>query len=225
MSRRALRRISTGLDLSTHLKTFDDLPRPWQAGALFAAADAPLEVEVGSGKGMFLLDASQQFPRTNYLGVEIAANYAKFAASRLAKRGIDNALVVHADALRVLRDVLPEASVAAVHVYFPDPWWKARHKKRRVMNAQFVGQVQRVLAIDGSLHFWTDVEEYFHTGLEIIAAHSQLVGPIEVPQPPAEHAMDYRTNFERRVRLAGGRVYRARFDKPRDVSAESVFLG
>ncbi len=212
MPRRAPRKLDASLDLSRHLKKWDDLPRPWDAAALFSR-EAPLEIEVGSGKGMFLLAAAQQRPETNFLGIELAEKYAEFCAARLAKWKIPNACVISADAGRVFAELLPDASLAAVHVYFPDPWWKARHKKRRVMNERFVRQIERTLRPGGSLHFWSDVEEYFQTTLEMIRAETKLAGPLPVPERPAEHDLDYRTNFERRVRQAGKPVYRAEFRK------------
>src|SRR2546423_781800 len=177
MPRRALRKIDKSLDVSRHLKKWDDLPRPWDAAALFGR-EAPLEIEVGSGKGMFLLAVSQQRPEANFLGIEVAEKYAAFCAERLAKRNIANACVVSADAGRVFAELLPDASLAAVHVYFPDPWWKARHKKRRVMNERFVRQIERVLRPGGSLHFWSDVEEYFLTTLEMLRSETKLAGPL-----------------------------------------------
>ncbi len=213
MPRRALRKIDTSLDLSRYLKRWDDLPRPWDASALFDR-DAPLEVEVGSGKGMFLLAASQERPETNFLGIELAEKYAEFCAARLAKRNVANACVISADAGRVFAELLPDENLAAVHVYFPDPWWKARHKKRRVMNERFARQIERTLRPGGRLHFWSDVEEYFHTTLEMLRTETHLAGPLPVPERPAEHDLDYRTNFERRVRQAGKPVYRAEFRRP-----------
>ena len=93
------------------------------------------------------------------------------------------------------------------------PWWKARHKKRRVINERFVRDVERVLVPDGELHFWTDVEEYFSAGLELIAAATTLQGPIEVPESTPQHDLDFRTHFERRTRLHEEKVFRARFQK------------
>lgn len=212
MTRRALRKIGEGLDLSRWLKTFDDLPRPWSNSALFGR-DAPLEVELGSGKGLFLSSATTAQPGTNFLGLEVSHKYAKHVAARLAQREAANGCVVHGDGLRVFREVLPTAGVAAVHVYFPDPWWKARHKKRRVLNSAFLVDVQRTLVPGGSLHFWTDVQEYFETTLALIAAESPLAGPFDVPEPTAEHDLDYRTHFERRTRLNEAPVYRAEFRK------------
>ena len=115
--------------------------------------------------------------------------------------------------MRIFAELIPDTSLAAVHVYFPDPWWKKRHRKRRVMNETFMQHIERTLLPGGALHFWTDVEEYFQTTLELLAAHTQLTGPIAVPETPAEHDLAYRTHFERRMRLTNEPVYRSEFRK------------
>jgi len=213
MARRSLRKIDPALDLSRHLISIEQLPQPWDAAALFQRS-APLEIEIGSGKGLFLTSSAAQHPGHNFLGMEIADKYARFCAARLAKRELNNARMINADAQRVLAEFLPDRSAIAVHVYFPDPWWKKRHKKRRVMNERSLHQIQRILEPGGTLHFWTDVQEYFHSALELIAAHTQLRGPLEVAEPVSQHDLDFRTHFERRMRLHGQAVYRAEFCKP-----------
>ena len=212
MGRRALRKLDPSLDLTGHLKTFDQLPRPCTAESLFGRA-APLEVEIGSGKGLFLRNAAAAKPDANFLGVEVAKKYAEFAAAKLATAGLTNALMVHGDGLRIFQELIPDNSLAAVHVYFPDPWWKKRHRRRRVMRESFLRDIERTLLPGGSLHFWTDVEEYFQTSLALLASETTLAGPLPVPETPAEHDMAYRTHFERRVRLADEPVYRAEFKK------------
>ena len=212
MGRRALRKIDPSLDLSQHLLEFEQLPRPWSAEAIFGRA-APLEIEVGSGKGLFLRNAAGSSPGTDFLGVEIAHKYARFAAAGLAKARLSNGRVVSGDGMRIFAELIPENSLAAVHVYFPDPWWKKRHRKRRVMNETFIEHVERTLLPGGALHFWTDVEEYFQATLELLAAHSRLSGPLAVPETPAEHDLAYRTHFERRMRLTNEPVYRSEFRK------------
>jgi tRNA (guanine-N7-)-methyltransferase len=212
MPRRALRKIDPALDLSGHLKTWQELPQPWSPAQLFGR-EAPLEVEVGSGKGLFLQSAAASAPHHNFLGIEIAHKYARYAAARVAMHSLTNAVVIDGDAERVFAELLPDASLAAVHVYFPDPWWKKRHHKRRVMNECFVRDVARTLARGASLHFWSDVRDYFDVTLALIAGHTALEGPLEVTERPAEHDLDYRTHFERRKRLGGEPVYRAEFRK------------
>lgn len=210
MARPALRKIDPSLDLSGHLQVFEPRPGPWDVQTLFVRP-APLEIEVGSGKGMFLVAASAERPQHNFLGCEIAGNYARLAAARLARAGRNNAMMLHGDALQLFRECLPAACALAVHVYFPDPWWKMRHRKRRVMKPDFLTQVERVLEPGGSLHFWTDVREYWDSTLAMIAEVTDLLGPFEVPERAAEHEFDYRTHFERRTRLHAEAVYRAEF--------------
>lgn len=212
MGRRALRKLSPSTDLTGHLKTFEQLPRPWDAAALFGRA-APLEIEVGSGKGLFLRTAAAAQPEVDFLGIEVVRKYAEFTAAGLSKAGLRNAMIVAGDGLRIFQELIPDNSLAAVHVYFPDPWWKMRHRKRRVMRESFLRDVERTLLRGGSLHFWTDVEEYFQTTLELLPTCTTLEGPLPVPETPAEHDMAYRTHFERRVRQASEPVYRAEFRK------------
>ncbi len=212
MPRRALRKPDPALDLARHYREVETLPRPFDAAALFSRVQ-PLEVEVGSGKGLFLAAAARAHLDRNFMGLEVAVKYARYAAARLARQGSDNAVVIGSDALALFRDWFPDQSLAAVHVYFPDPWWKKRHKKRRVLCEPFLRDVERTLAPGGSLHFWTDVEEYFQTTLALIAATVNLTGPLPVAERPAEHDLDYRTHFERRTRQSGEPVYRAEFRK------------
>ena len=212
MGRRALRKIDPLLDLSRHLRSLEDLPSSWSSFELFDR-DAPLEVEVGSGKGLFLQMAAAHLPEHDFLGIEIGRKYARFTAARLTRHELSNAVVVHGDGIKLFREILPDASLAAVHVYFPDPWWKKRHRKRRVLSEPFLEDVVRVLTSHGRLHFWTDVKEYFESTLALISRQNALQGPIEVPERPAEHHLDYRTHFERRTRLHGDPVYRSEFVK------------
>ena len=219
MGRRALPKIDPSLDLSRHFLEAGALP-PILDSSVLICERAPLEVEVGSGKGLFLAGASQQHPERNFLGIEISFKYARFAAARLAKLNIPNARVVCGDALALFSKWIPDSSLAAVNVYFPDPWWKKRHRRRRVMNEQFLNNAERTLVPGGSLHFWTDVEEYFQTTLELIPKSTTLAGPLTVSERTPEHDLDYRTHFERRTRLHELPVYRAEFRKlcaPADV--------
>lgn len=210
MGRRAVPSVDAAVDLRYHLKTFDELPTPWDAAALFDRT-APLEVEVGSGKGLFLQNAARARPDTNFLGIEVAHKYARFSAARLANRELANAVMVSGDGLRIFRELLPDASLAAVHVYFPDPWWKQRHRKRRVLTSEFLADVSRTLQPGGVLHFWTDVKEYYESTLRLLAKFPTLDGPRPVAERSPTDDMDYRTHFERRKRKAGLPIFRSEF--------------
>jgi len=210
MGRRALRKIDPSLDLTHHFHELEGLPQPLDMAALFGRS-GPVEIEVGSGKGLFLQTAAARQPDRLFLGVEVLRKYARYAAARLAMHELLNGLVVRGDAKRLFREYLPAESAHAVHIYFPDPWWKKRHHKRRLMEGKFVADVQRVLRPCGELHFWTDVEEYFDETLGVIAAETQFTGPLPVTPREPEHDLDYRTHFERRMRLHDQPVYRAEF--------------
>lgn len=217
MGRRALPKIDPTLDVSGHLFETTDLPKPFAPATLFGRS-APLEVEVGSGKGLFMLSASGARPEHDFFGIEVAKKYARFAAARLARAGRTNARMACGDALAFFHESITDSSLHAVHVYFPDPWWKKKHRRRRVLNESFLQDVIRTLIPGGKLHFWTDVEEYFQSTLELIAhlppnPAGRLLGPIAVPETPAEHDLDFRTHFERRTRLHELPVYRSEFVK------------
>jgi len=176
----------------------------------------PVEIEVGFGKGLFLLTEAQRRPEVNFLGIEIERKYQLYAATRLTKRKVANVRLACADARKFLHFHVTDRSVQAVHIYFPDPWWKTRHHKRRLFNEDFVAECQRVLTAGGRLHLATDVEDYFRIMTTLLHAKTTLV-PVETPQPgePA-HDLDYLTNFERKFRKQGKAIFRALYSKMRN---------
>src|SRR5205823_6526028 len=165
--------------------------------------DCPVEIEVGFGKGLFLLNAALECPDVNFFGVEIMRKYQLFTATRMATRKLTNVRLACADARHLLREYVPPASVQAIHVYFPDPWWKKRHHKRRVFTEDFVASCVRALKPGGLYHLATDVAEYFAVMQELCAARPELEA---LPPPTSE---DYLTNFERKARMKGTPVNRA----------------
>jgi tRNA (guanine-N7-)-methyltransferase len=198
-------------ELAPYLLELPSSVLDWQAA--FGNAN-PVEIEVGFGKGLFLVTAGTSRPDVNFLGIEVARKYQLFAATRLARRRLRNVRLAKADAREFLRDFVREASTAAVHVYFPDPWWKKRHLKRRVFTAEFAQQCQRVLRPGGQLYVVTDVQEYYEVITALVQERTTLRAA-PPPQPsPASHDLDYLTNFERKFRKEGRPIYRATYERP-----------
>lgn len=173
--------------------------------------EAERELEVGSGKGLFLLNAGQRHPEVQFVGIELSRKYARRSAERLARNGLKNVRVVWGDARRLIALQVPDRAVRAVHVYFPDPWWKKRHRKRRIFDAGFVKQVARVLKDQGRLEIATDVESYFEEIRELLRSDACFEErPADDPLQP-QHDLDYLTHFERKYRIEGRPIYRARY--------------
>lgn len=170
--------------------------------------DQPVEIDVGCGRGMFLVNASTSTPDHNFLGLEIDFREAKRTGARLVRRKLPNARVFGGDARDMLTQWIRPGSLDAVHVYFPDPWWKRKHRRRRVFTDEFVGLAARALKPGGHLHSWSDVEEYFGI-IQALMNHSEH---FETLPPPPERApsndLDYQTSFERRQRQEGWKIHR-----------------
>ena len=219
MPRSPIKRPPANLDLSKVLRDVDDLPEKLGSESLFGNT-SPLEIEIGSGKGLFITTASADNPKHNFLGVEIMAKYAAHSAGRLLQSRSDtpesklNAMMVSGNAEPLFKDRIEEHSIEAVHVYFPDPWWKKRHRKRRVVNEASIRNISKALRPGGRFHFWTDVLDYFENTVEMIAELAPEFGvPIPEEEASADHDLDYRTHFERRSRQHQIPVYRVRYER------------
>ena len=202
------------LDISAHLidRAPTQEPTPIDWSALFGN-DHPVELEIGSGKGLFLANAGLANPSRNFLGVELSKKYAHQAAERIAKKSLANVKVLPGDARQFLHQFVPPNSVLAVHIYFPDPWWKKRHKKRRVFCEEFVVDVANALLPGGHFHIATDVEEYFGVMMALMSSHPEFA-TLPTPEPTSpSHELDYLTSFERKYRLEGRSIYRAAYQK------------
>jgi tRNA (guanine-N7-)-methyltransferase len=172
---------------------------------------APVELEVGSGKGLFLVNAARANPSHNFFGIELAKKYARWTAERVARQRLANVRVLPGDARQFFSRYVPPASLRAVHVYFPDPWWKTRHKKRRVFTEALVADVERGLEPGGELRVATDVCEYFKVICSLMASRSAFEElPLDEVRAP-EHELDYLTNFERKYRIEGRSIFRKNY--------------
>jgi tRNA (guanine-N7-)-methyltransferase len=148
-------------------------------------------VELGFGKGRFLLRRAAESPGERFLGVELAAEYFRLAARRAERRRLTNLALVHGDALFLLSAVLPREFAAGVHVYFPDPWPKTRHHKRRLFDAETVDLVLGLLQPGGVLSFATDFLDYGDQVRDILAGYPGLELRSCDPWPEGP-----RTNYE-----------------------------
>ena len=190
-----------GVDLET-------LERPVDLRRLFAGApgDAPVEVEIGSGKGSFLVAESELRPDTLFLGVERARRYWLYAADRLRRRERPNARIVRGDAREAL-EAMPEGSVAGLHMYFPDPWPKRRHAHRRLLiQPEFLAACERALAAGAPLRVVTDDPGYFDQIEAALASRERLVRRPYEPPASAREGELAGSNFERKYRLEGRRI-------------------
>jgi tRNA (guanine-N7-)-methyltransferase len=189
---------------------------PDEAGKLDFAAifcnDHPLELEIGAGKGTFILAIAQAKPEHNFIGIEYAKAYADFAADRLRRHQMANARIVSAEASWWVRCHVPDGALEAIHIYFPDPWPKTRHHKRRLIQLPFLKEVHRVLKPGGILRLVTDHADYFAHMQATLAAQSDLeVIPFTSPVPLKADAPEgsiVGTNFERKY-IAEGRTFNA----------------
>lgn len=161
---------------------------PWNAVARFGRR-APLEVEIGSGKARFLTAAAARQPDHDFLGLELSLAYFRVCRDRVARSGLPNVAVVRADARRFVETSLPETSVAAFHVYFPDPWPKKRHRKRRLLDGVFLDVLARRLLSGGLLRIATDHADYgagIALSIETVPLLERLAWDA-LPLPPATH--------------------------------------
>ncbi|QDU80543.1 tRNA (guanine-N(7)-)-methyltransferase [Polystyrenella longa] len=194
-------------DLKPHFLAIDELPEQldWQE---YFGNDQPVELDIGCGRGLFVFRATEENPDRNYVGVELDFKKGRHGALRLNKLNRPNGRIWGGDANRVLDKIVRPHSIAAVHVYFPDPWWKTRHRRRRIFTNEFVNRVVNVLEPEGYLHFWTDVAPYWEVASALMTHDARFVfcGTPEEKEP--EHDMDYRTSFERKKRKIGSTIHR-----------------
>ncbi len=164
----------------------------------------PWEVEIGFGKGRYLLRRCQEAPERRFLGIEQVAEYHQRFVSRARRRQARNWLSLRGEALYLLSAVLPPAFAEAVHVYFPDPWPKSRHHKRRLFDAETVDLVAGLLLPGGRLSFATDFLDYGELVLDLLRRHPALA--VERRETPWDGGP--RTNYEAKYMAAGRPILR-----------------
>jgi len=180
-----------------------DTPAPLPLDELVPGTGA-WEIEIGFGKGRYLLRRCQEDPGRRFLGIELATEYWQLFVEKARRRGLANWVALRGDALALIAAVLPHGFASAVHVYFPDPWPKSRHHKRRLFDPETVDLVLSLLAPGGRLLFATDFLEYGETVAEILASYPGL----HLTRRDRPWDEGPRTNYEAKYLLEGRPILR-----------------
>ncbi len=184
----------------------------------FSDPSRDLEIEIGSGKGTFLVQQAALSPETNFLGIEWSGEYFAYAADRIRRSGLANVRLLCADAVSFLRWRVPDETARVIHLYFSDPWPKKKHNKNRVVRDEFLGEAWRVLAPADESHppgelrivtdhedYWTWMQEHFARWTSDGGVRTQAPFALRefvAPQSAGEGEL-VGTNFERKFRVEG----------------------
>ena len=166
----------------------------------------PLEVELGSGDGSFLAEYAALHPRINLVGVERFLGRLRKIDRKGRRAGLANLRCVRMEASYFLEYLLPQHSVQALHIYFPDPWPKRKHRRRRLINEHFVPTARQALASGGAVWLRTDDADYFAQMRAVFGASPLFK---ETETPPALAALT--TDFERDFLAKGIQILRAAY--------------
>ena len=189
-----------------------DNERPLDLHAVFGN-DHPTILEIGFGNGETLALLAQRHPENNYLGVEVHGPGVGHLMIQLQRQESDNVRILRTDALALLRQRIPPASLAGVLLYFPDPWPKRRHHKRRIVRPEFLELVHRALIPGGMLHMATDWEHYARQMMRLTSAHAGFhnrAGTGAYSPRPEDRPL---TKFEQRGQRLGHGVWDLIFER------------
>ncbi len=185
--------------------------------------EAPLELEIGPGRGSFALDHAALHPERNLLVVETRRSDCELIRKRAAVRGLENLLVLQGDAKLLLPRLFAKGSLSAVHVQFPDPWWKKRHHRRRLVDVELAAQLRALLVQGGQVDFRTDVPAYARE-----AVRTWEEGGFENLDGPGAlwvSAPEVLSTRERRYAQTGQPVFRARLVNPAAPASDAAPCG
>ena len=175
--------------------------------------DRPVTLEIGFGNGESLAQQAARHPERNYLGVEVHSPGVGHLMIKLAQQESANVRILQCDAMALLRHHLPVHSLAAVQLFFPDPWHKKRHHKRRIVQPEFAERVHCTLEPGGLLHMATDWEDYAHHMMRVLTTHGGFVnqaGAGRFSPRPDDRPL---TKFEQRGQRLGHGVWDLRFER------------
>lgn len=185
--------------------------RPYDATELWRHVfgnDHPVELEIGPGGGTFILAAAADRPDTNFVGIERIHKRVRRVEQLAETRGLANTRILSADASCVIPVCVPNEAFEAIHIYFPDPWWKRKHFRRRYFTPAFVQELYRTLVPSGRLYIATDVDEVFSRMQEAIATEPGFQHEPDVPSPRKNPTL-----FEKKGLAQGATISDATFSR------------
>lgn len=170
---------------------------------------APVHIEIGAGKASFLLSQAKAQPEVDFLGIEWASRYYRYAVDRIGRWGLKNVRIIRTDAAMFLSEYVPAESVDCFHLYFPDPWPKKRHHKRRFFSSVNLERLVQVLKPAGQIRVATDHAEYFEQIQRVLAEKDGVLVKVDFVRPAGAEADEIvGTNFERKYLKGNRRIYR-----------------
>ena len=172
---------------------FETILEPLNLAALFAQP-GPLEVELGCGDASFLVEHARRQPERNFIGVERLLGRLQKLDRKGRRAGLSNVRGLRIESAYCLRHLLPPGSVTALHIYFPDPWPKKKHRWHRLINEPFPALARRVLTPGGCVFLRTDDADYFEQMTSVFAAAEDFTG-VETPASLAEITTDFERDF------------------------------
>lgn len=166
----------------------------------------PLHVEIGTGKGKFIVDMAKAFPHINFIGIEIQTSVIYRAMQKVVEEEVDNVQLINLDG-RQLTDLFEKGEVDCIYLNFSDPWPKNRHAKRRLTHPDFLTLYQQVLAKEGRLIFKTDNQALFEFSLQSFNQTACQIEEISLDLHEADHIFNIRTEYEEKFSKQGQRIY------------------
>jgi len=212
--------------MTLHSSEHSDLPLPPHIEILLSQCNGkvdwhqifgnkkPVEIEIGSGKGRFIIQRSIAYPDRNYLGIERAQKYFRILKQRVVQSSALNVRLIRTDAAHFIRTYVPLCSVSAYHIYFPDPWPKKRHHKRRLITPEFLAILAATLVPGGSIFFATDFKEYFDLMISHARSCASLQETLCTTVSPSTVNPEYATtHYERKYLLHSRDIFKAAYEK------------
>ncbi len=168
----------------------------------------PVHIDVGTGRATFLLSQAKAQPEVNFLGIEQANKYYRYAVDRIGRWGLTNVKIIRTDVQTFIAEFIPDSSVDFYHIYFPDPWPKKRHHKRRFIKAENLNQILRTLKAGGIVQVATDHEDYYQVIEKLLIEKKDLLERIDfIAAASAKEGEFVGTNYERKYIRDSRAVY------------------